>query len=48
MKKLISIVVFALLVVSPAFAQISSNGKPEVLKSFRMGVCVSSLTRTGL
>ena len=39
MKKLISIVVFALLVVSPAFAQISSNGKPEVLKSFRMGVC---------
>lgn len=39
MKKLISIVVFALLVVSPAFAQISSNGKPKVLKSFYMGVC---------
>lgn len=39
MKKLISIVVFTLLVVSPAFAQISSNGKPEVLKSFRLGVC---------
>lgn len=39
MRKLIGIVVFALLVVSPAFAQISSNGKPEVLKSFRMGVC---------
>ena len=44
MKKLISIVVFALLVVSPAFAQISSNGKPEVLKSFRMG-SVNLLTR---
>ena len=38
MKKLL--VVLALVMTSVTmFSQITSNGKPEVLKSFRMGVC---------
>lgn len=38
MKKLL--VVLALVMTSVSmFSQITSNGKPEVLKSFRMGVC---------
>ena len=44
MKKLL--VVLALVMTSVSmFSQITSNGKPEVLKSFRMGVC--KLIKTG-
>lgn len=38
MKKLVVLAVLILTSVS-AFSQISSQGKPNVLKSFRMGVC---------
>ena len=38
MKKLVVLVVLILTSVS-MFSQITSQGKPEVLKSFRMGVC---------
>lgn len=38
MKKLLMLLVLVMTSVS-MFSQITSNGKPEVLKSFRMGVC---------
>ena len=38
MKKLLMLLVLVMTNVS-MFSQITSNGKPEVLKSFRMGVC---------
>ena len=38
MKKLLVLIVLVLSSVS-MFSQITSNGKPETLKSFRMGVC---------
>ena len=38
MKKLLVLIVLVLSSVS-MFSQITSNGKPEVLKSFRLGVC---------
>lgn len=38
MKKLVVLAVLILTCVS-MFSQITSQGKPEVLKSFRMGVC---------
>ena len=38
MKKLVVLAVLVLTSVS-MFSQITSQGKPEVLKSFRMGVC---------
>ena len=38
MKKLLVLIVLVLSSVT-MFSQITSNGKPEVLKSFRMGVC---------
>ena len=38
MKKLVVLVVLILASVS-MFSQITSQGKPDVLKSFRMGVC---------
>ena len=38
MKKLLMVLVLVMTSVS-MFSQITSNGKPEVLKSFRMGVC---------
>ena len=38
MKKLVVLAVLVFASVS-AFSQITSQGKPEVLKSFRMGVC---------
>lgn len=38
MKKLLMLLVLIMTSVS-MFSQITSNGKPEVLKSFRMGVC---------
>lgn len=44
MKKLLVLIVLVLSSVS-MFSQITSNGKPETLKSFRMGVC--KLIKTG-
>ena len=44
MKKLLMLLVLVMTSVS-MFSQITSNGKPEVLKSFRMGVC--KLINTG-
>lgn len=38
MKKLLVLLVLIMTSVT-MFSQITSNGKPEVLKSFRMGVC---------
>ena len=38
MKKLLVVLVLIMTSVT-MFSQITSNGKPEVLKSFRMGVC---------
>ena len=38
MKKLLMLLVLVMTSVT-MFSQITSNGKPEVLKSFRMGVC---------
>lgn len=38
MKKLLVLLVLVMTSVT-MFSQITSNGKPEVLKSFRMGVC---------
>ncbi|WAX08257.1 hypothetical protein BM127P2_00041 [Phocaeicola phage BM127P2] len=38
MKKLVVLLVLVMTSVS-MFSQITSNGKPEVLKSFRLGVC---------
>ena len=38
MKKLVVLAVLILTSVS-MFSQITSQGKPDVLKSFRMGVC---------
>lgn len=38
MKKLLVLLVLIMTSVT-VFSQITSNGKPEVLKSFRMGVC---------
>ncbi len=38
MKKLLMVLALVMTSVS-MFSQITSNGKPEVLKSFRMGVC---------
>ena len=38
MKKLVVLLVLVMTSVS-MFSQITSNGKPEILKSFRMGVC---------
>ena len=40
MKKLVALAVLILTSVS-MFSQITSQGKPEVLKSFRTGVCKS-------
>ena len=44
MKKLLMVLVLIMTSVS-MFSQITSNGKPETLKSFRMGVC--KLIKTG-
>lgn len=44
MKKLLVVLVLVMTSVT-MFSQITSNGKPEVLKSFRMGVC--KLINTG-
>ena len=44
MKKLLMLLVLVMTSVT-MFSQITSNGKPEVLKSFRMGVC--KLIKTG-
>ena len=44
MKKLIVLIVLVLTSVS-MFSQITSNGKPETLESFRLGVC--KLIKTG-